>query len=70
MRLSENNQSPLAYDYELQQWTDGEAARQLTEQQILDELSVLNSYSGDDYCRFIGIQDKAGYIQHLQSQLA
>ena len=42
-----------AYDYEKQQWIDGDAATDLLRQQLTETLELLTGPRGAEYARFI-----------------
>lgn len=60
----------VAYDYDNQTWVvDPDRARTLRREQITRELALLKSATGERYCRFCGIADRAAFINRLQEEL-
>ena len=59
-----------AFDYERQEWVEGQRAISLRQQQLRKELEVLKSDRGDEYCRMIGIPVRTERIELIERELA
>lgn len=57
-----------AYDYQRQQWTEGEQARHLLISQLRDEVELLAGEHGERYARMIN-GDRAELLRRRQEEL-
>lgn len=58
-----------AYDYEKQEWTSGDRARELRRVQLTEELNLLQGDKGQSYAKFIGYEDTTLAISSCKKQL-
>jgi len=58
-----------AYNYETQQWVEGNKATQLLRKQHEDELALLESDRGEEYARFIGAISRTQAVIQVKSIL-
>ena len=57
-----------AYDYQRQQWIEGEPARELLISQLRDEIELLSSVEGERYARMVnGTKDEL--LKRRQAEL-
>jgi len=57
-----------AYDYDRQEWVDGEKGATLRRKQLQDELELLQGVRGADYARFTRV-DRSQAIAAIKTQL-
>jgi hypothetical protein len=57
-----------AYDYQSQQWIEGEPARELLISQLRDEIELLSSAEGERYARMINGR-KDDLLKRRQAEL-
>ena len=62
-----NNQ--FAYDYDAQKWVSGSEARLVLIGQRCDELTALSGPRGEEYARFVGVNNRAGQIEWLRGEI-
>jgi hypothetical protein len=57
-----------AYDYQRQQWIEGEPARELLISQLRDEIELLSSVEGERYARMVN-GTKDDLLKRRQAEL-
>jgi hypothetical protein len=57
-----------AYDYQRQEWIEGEGARDLLISQLRDEVELLESSDGEQYARMIN-GDRADLLHRRRAEL-
>jgi hypothetical protein len=59
----------LAFDYDSQQWVDGEAARPVMIEHAQREIDLLRGKRGVEYARFTKIRNIPEAIANLEAQI-
>lgn len=59
-----------AYDYDKQEWVSGSAAKVMRHKQLLTHYDAMTGPDALNYCRFVGIKDRAAEIAKVQLELA
>ena len=59
----------LAYNYDTQEWLDGDEGRDALEAQLAEELTLLQGPRGNEYARFLGYVNNTPAIARVLARL-